>query len=122
MPTRQTDENPRNTPAQETERSDRDKERELDAALRDSFPASDPVSVTQPTASRTAERSGSVAKAGDHTRDELLKKHDRVNLSDDDEVKYWTERLGVSKDKLSAAVREVGFFPTDVANHLGKTL
>lgn len=108
--------------ANRSDRSDAAKEQELDTALRDSFPASDPVSVSQPTTATASLDSDKSAKAGDRTRDKLLQKHDRVNLSDDDEVKYWTKRLGVSKSELSEAVREAGFFPADVAHHLGKTL
>ncbi|MDR6828971.1 hypothetical protein J2X48_002887 [Bosea sp. BE271] len=32
----------------------------------------------------------------------------RINLSEDYEVRYWTDRFGVSKAQLEAAVREVG--------------
>ena len=32
----------------------------------------------------------------------------RVNLSEDYEVRYWTGKLGVSKDELEEAVRKVG--------------
>ena len=119
---RRIDSESRDEERKDAQRSDSDKDRELNDALRDSFPASDPVAMTQPTAGSTAQRSGSSAKAGDHTREALLKKHDRVNLSDDEDVKYWTERFGVSKAQLSKAVQEAGFFPADVADKLGKTL
>jgi hypothetical protein len=109
----------------EARREDRgtlDKEEELDEALRDSFPASDPVALTQPTASTPSLRSEAGAKSGDKAREKILKKHSRVNLSDDNEVEYWTERLGVSERELRKAVREAGFIPADVADKLGKTL
>lgn len=32
----------------------------------------------------------------------------RINLSEDYEVRYWTEKFGVSKAQLEAAVRKVG--------------
>lgn len=32
----------------------------------------------------------------------------RINLSEDYEVRYWTDKLGVSKSQLEEAVREVG--------------
>ncbi|WP_341895170.1 DUF3606 domain-containing protein [Ferrovibrio terrae] len=108
--------------AHHSDQSQTEKQEDLDIALRDSFPASDPVALTQPTTATASLDSDKSAKAGDRTRDKLLQKHERVNLSDDDEVKYWTERLGVSKTALSEAVREAGFFPADVAHHLGKTL
>jgi len=122
MSTRKTETEPSKEQMKEAHRSGRDKEQELDQALRDSFPASDPVALSQPTTATSSLDSDKSAKAGDRTRDKLLQKHDRVNLSDKDEVKYWTDRLGVSKDELSEAVREAGFFPADVAHDLGKQL
>ena len=32
----------------------------------------------------------------------------RVDVSEEREVRYWTDRLGVSKSQLEEAVREVG--------------
>ena len=32
----------------------------------------------------------------------------RINLSEDYEVRYWTDKFGVSKSQLEDAVREVG--------------
>jgi hypothetical protein len=32
----------------------------------------------------------------------------RINLSEDYEVRYWTDKFGVSKAQLEEAVREVG--------------
>ena len=32
----------------------------------------------------------------------------RINLSEDYEVRYWTDKFGVSKVELAAAVREMG--------------
>ena len=122
---RKIDRAPREEQIREAHREDRGrvaKEEELDEALRGSFPASDPVALTQPTAATPSLRSDNGAKAGDKTREKILQPHSRVNLSDDGEVKYWTERFGVSKAELSAAVREAGFIPADVADRLGKTL
>lgn len=96
-----------------------DKDEELDEALRDSFPASDPVSISQPTAATPSLGNRDEAGAGDNTRKQL---HDRVNVADKNEVEYWTERLGVSEAKLKEAVKSVGFFPREVAHYLGKTL
>lgn len=119
------DQAPHKEQIREARREDRDgidKEEELDAALRDSFPASDPVALTQPTAATPSLTSGAGAKSADKAREKILKKHSRVNLSDDDEVEYWTERLGVSEADLREAVREAGFIPADVADKLGKRL
>lgn len=108
--------------ARREDRDDCDKEEELDEALRDSFPASDPVALTQPTAATPSLRSEAGAKSADKARQKILKKHSRVNLSDENEVGYWTERLGVSENELRNAVREAGFIPADVADKLGKRL
>lgn len=108
--------------ARREDRDDLDKEEELDEALRDSFPASDPVALTQPTTATPSLRSEAGAKSADKARQKILKKHSRVNLSDENEVEYWTERLGVSENELRNAVREAGFIPADVADKLGKRL
>jgi hypothetical protein len=116
---------PHKEQVKEAHREDRDafdKEEELDAALRDSFPASDPVALTQPTAATPSLRSEAGAKSADKAREKILKKHSRVNLSEDSEVEYWTDRFGVSEKELRKAVREAGFIPADVADKLGKTL
>ena len=41
---------------------------ELDRALRDSFPASDPISITQPATATPQKADKPLAKAGDETR------------------------------------------------------
>ena len=32
----------------------------------------------------------------------------RINMNEDYEVAYWTKELGVTRDKLAAAVKKVG--------------
>lgn len=44
----------------------------------------------------------------------------RINLSEDHEVRYWTQALGVSKEQLAAAVHAVGASADKVRAHLGK--
>ncbi|MCE6989853.1 DUF3606 domain-containing protein [Dyadobacter sp. CY323] len=44
----------------------------------------------------------------------------RINLSEDYEVAYWTEALGVSKEKLVEAVKETGTSAKAVREYLGK--
>ena len=44
----------------------------------------------------------------------------RIDVSEDDEVRYWTKALGVSADELKSAVQEVGPMAMDVRQHLRK--
>ena len=44
----------------------------------------------------------------------------RVNVSEDHEVRYWTQKWGVSKEQLAAAVNKVGVSADAVARELGK--
>ncbi|HDS1106787.1 TPA: DUF3606 domain-containing protein [Stenotrophomonas maltophilia] len=45
---------------------------------------------------------------------------DRINLSEDYEVQYWTKELGVSEQELRDAVKAVGNTSKAVREHLGK--
>jgi hypothetical protein len=42
----------------------------------------------------------------------------RISLKEDYEVRYWTERLGVSREELARAVNEVGNSAEAVRKHL----
>jgi hypothetical protein len=44
---------------------------------------------------------------------------DRVNIHEEHEMRYWTERLGVSRDKLQDAVKKVGPMVDDIEAELG---
>jgi Protein of unknown function (DUF3606) len=44
----------------------------------------------------------------------------RVNVNEDHEVRYWTQKWGVSKEQLAAAVNKVGVAADSVARELGK--
>ena len=44
----------------------------------------------------------------------------RINLNEDYEVRYWTEKWGVSREELAAAVNSAGVMAKDVAKKLGK--
>ena len=48
------------------------------------------------------------------------KDRDRVNTSEDWELKYWSTKFGVTADQLKAAVKAVGPMVTDVRKKLGK--
>jgi hypothetical protein len=36
------------------------------------------------------------------------------------EVRYWTQELGVSREELAQAVKDVGVIAADVRKHLGR--
>jgi hypothetical protein len=42
----------------------------------------------------------------------------RINLTEPYEVQYWADKLGVSKERLSEAVRKVGHSVEAVSAHL----
>ena len=44
----------------------------------------------------------------------------RISLSEEHEIRYWTQALGVSKEQLAAAVQAVGSSADRVRAHLGK--
>ena len=44
----------------------------------------------------------------------------RVNVNEDHEVRSWTQKWGVSKEQLAAAVKKVGVSVDAVAQELGK--
>lgn len=45
---------------------------------------------------------------------------DRINLSEDYEIQYWTRELSVSERELRAAVEAVGNTSKAVRDHLSK--
>ena len=42
----------------------------------------------------------------------------RINLSEEHEVRYWTQALGVDKERLAPAVKAVGSSAERVREHL----
>ena len=44
----------------------------------------------------------------------------RINLSEDYELRYWTETLGITAEKLRETVNRVGPMASDVRQALGK--
>ena len=44
----------------------------------------------------------------------------RIALGEDYEVRYWTDKFGVSEDELADAVKAVGNSADAVARHLGR--
>jgi uncharacterized protein DUF3606 len=45
----------------------------------------------------------------------------RINMSEESEVQYWAEVLGVSKERLAAAVTKAGDSVKAVREELGKS-
>jgi hypothetical protein len=45
--------------------------------------------------------------------------HDEVTVTEEADVRYWMNELGVSEEALRRAVAEAGTRPTDVRDHLG---
>jgi Protein of unknown function (DUF3606) len=45
----------------------------------------------------------------------------RINMQEDYEVRYWTQKWNISREDLAAAVRAVGVMAADVAKKLGKS-
>ena len=43
---------------------------------------------------------------------------DRINLEEEYEVRYWSEKFGVTKEELAGAVRKVGPMASDVKREL----
>ena len=44
----------------------------------------------------------------------------RINVNQDHEIRYWTEKLGVSKEELEEAVKEVGTMVDDDREFLNR--
>ena len=43
---------------------------------------------------------------------------DRINVNEEHEVRYWTQRFGVSEDELRRAVEQVGHSVDEVEKRL----
>jgi len=43
---------------------------------------------------------------------------DKINIEEDYEVQYWSEKFGISVEELTAAVKEVGPTASDVQREL----
>ena len=56
----------------------------------------------------------------DNLNDRGQQDRSRINVHEEWEVRYWTEALGVSREQLESAVRQVGPSVTAVREHLGR--
>ena len=45
---------------------------------------------------------------------------DRININEDYELQYWSEKFGISRDELKAAVEAAGTQVKDVEEYLNK--
>lgn len=44
----------------------------------------------------------------------------RINLNEEEEVRYWTQALGVTREQLAAAVKTTGVDADAVRRHFAK--
>ncbi|MBF0294990.1 MAG: DUF3606 domain-containing protein [Magnetococcales bacterium] len=44
----------------------------------------------------------------------------KINIHQDHEIKYWTEKLNITEQQLREAVRTVGVMVDDIKRHLKK--
>ena len=44
----------------------------------------------------------------------------RIDVDDQEDIRYWTERLGVTEEELRNAVHTAGIQIDDIRRHLGK--
>ncbi len=79
-----------------------------------SRPATDSPPQTFPPPPR-----GRITMADD-LKDRGAQDRSQVNVQEDYEVRYWTQKWGVSKEQLTAAVQKVGVSVNAVARELGK--
>jgi hypothetical protein len=56
----------------------------------------------------------------DDLKDRGAQDRSRVNVNEDHEVRYWTQKWGVTKEQLMAAVKKAGVSVAAVAKALGK--
>ena len=56
----------------------------------------------------------------DNLNDRGAQDRSRININEAHELRYWTEKLGVSEAELRVAVAEVGVSAEEVRLHLGK--
>jgi hypothetical protein len=56
----------------------------------------------------------------DDLKDRGAQDRSRVNVNEDHEVRYWTQKWDVTKEQLMAAVKKAGVSVAAVAKALGK--
>jgi hypothetical protein len=61
------------------------------------------------------------AKMADDLKNRGAQDRARVNVNEEHEVRYWTEKWGVTKEQLAKAVQKAGVSVEAVARELGKS-
>jgi hypothetical protein len=61
------------------------------------------------------------SRMADDLKDRGARDRSRANVHEDYEVRYWTEKWGVTKEQLVEAVQRAGVSAKAVARELGKT-
>jgi len=56
----------------------------------------------------------------DNLKDRGPRDRSRIDINEDWECRYWSEKFGISADELRRVVREVGDRVQDVERRLGK--
>jgi hypothetical protein len=90
------------------------REKMLDKTLADSFPTSDPPSTIPDPAGEDSLRLNEndiEEKDSAETTEKASREsqnRNKINLSDDEEVRHWTESLGVSREHLEELVHKHG--------------
>jgi hypothetical protein len=79
------------------------------------------LSEQHPAASEQGLRNALMAPALSSAAENKSPCRNRISLTQEDEVRYWTKLFSVSRERLAAAVAKVGFCPEAVAREFGKT-
>jgi len=103
------------------------REKMLDKTLADSFPTSDPPSTIPDPAGedslRLVENDIQDKDSAEMTDDKASREsqgRSKISLSDDAEVRYWTELLRVSREQLQELVRRHGDSASEIREKLKK--
>jgi hypothetical protein len=98
----------------------------LDKTLADSFPTSDPPSTIPDPAAADSMQDGNIPDqrstemADDKTPRGMQQDRKLISLEQDYEVRYWTEALGVSRERLQELVTKHGHSAETIREALKK--
>ena len=91
------------------------REKMLDKTLADSFPTSDPPSTIPDPAGEDSlavngadfQNESNIENAAER-ENPAAQNRSRISLSEDQEIRYWTESLGVGREQLEQLVQQYG--------------